>query len=191
MAVDKKVINYVKNQLKAGYTPDQIKTALANSGYNQADINQAIAAAGAGKAKPVKGAPAAAKPTKGSPAGAKPAAGAGMAEKPMIGFIVSLIGGILILLAAILPALGITFFNEIFEFFPAIMVSDATMTMILGLVFAVVAIIGAVLVNMRPDNKAPGLIVLVMSIIILLMGTGFFLGALLGIIGGAMAILGK
>jgi len=188
MVIDKKVINYVKNQFKAGYTPDQIRAALANSGYARADINQAMSAAGAGKpktaSKPVK-------PGKSVQAGAKPAAGAGF-EKPMIGFILSLIGGILLLLATVLPFAGITFLGTVFSFFPVlILILDATINMILGIIFPVVILIGAFLIRNRPDSRAPGLIVIVVSVITLIMLPGSFLGAIIGAIGGALAIIGK
>ena len=177
MAVDKKVIDYVKNQLKAGYTPEQIRTALANSGYNQVDINQAMSAAGAGPH--VKG--------------AKPAPkAAGAAKIPMIGFALSVVAGLLLLLATLLPFAGITVFGDVFSFFPVlILIADASILMILGILFPVIILIGAFLTKTMPDNKAPGLIVLVISIISLLMLPGSFLGALLGIIGGALAVVGK
>jgi len=171
MAVDKKVVDYVKNQLKTGYTPQQISAALANSGYTQADINEAMSAGGA--SKPAKG--------------AAPALGAG---EPVIGFWLSLIGGAVIIIGALLPVLDMTILEDVFSFFPVVL-AMGDMSMILGMVFGAIAAIGAVLINMMPENKLPGIIVLAISVIALLMGPGFFIGAVVGIIGGAMAFLGR
>ncbi len=185
MAVDKKVIDYVKNQLNAGYTPDQIKAALAKSGYTQADIKQAMSSGGAAKSKPSVAAKAK-KPAKKAKA-EKPTKSKG--GKPIVGFAVSLIGGIFILLAAILPMVGITVFDTIFSFFPVI-INFVGMASIIGIILGIVTIIGAALLKVT-GNIVSGAIVVVVTIIALLSGSGFFLGSLLGIIGGAIGIAGK
>jgi len=188
MAIDKKTVKYVKDQLKAGYTPDQIKSALAGSGYAQADIDQAIAAAGVG----TKAATGSSQPSGAGAAPAKPSAGiAGYAAEMSIGFIISLIAGIILIISAVLPLLGVTFFSDIFAFFTIILDLGADLGMIFGIVLAIVAIIGAVLIKMKPDNKAPGVIVLAVSIILILMGPAFFLGAIIGVIGGLLAVIGR
>ncbi|MHC4307822.1 MAG: hypothetical protein ACYSR7_04275 [Planctomycetota bacterium] len=176
MAIDKKVVDYVKTQLKAGYTQDQIKTALANSGYRSNDIKQAMSSAGT-------------MPTAGPVKGVKSSSPSG-GGNPVVGFWVSLIGGVVILLAAILPMVSLTIFSDISSFFPMIL-NLGEMITILGIIIGAVALIGAVLINMMPDNKIPGIIVLVISVIALLVNPDFFLGAIVGIVGGVLAVIGK
>lgn len=176
MVIDKKVVDYVKTQLKAGYTSDQIKTALANSGYAPNDIKQAMSSAG-----PVKGS---------NSLGSIPNSGPSEAGGPVIGFWVSLVSGVVILLASILPLIGMTVFSDISSFFPVIL-NLGEMVTILGIIFGAVALIGAVLINMMPDNMIPGIIVLVISVIALLISPSFFLGAVVGIVGGFLAVIGK
>ncbi len=60
---------------------------------------------------------------------------------------------------------------------------------LIGLISGVLVIIGAVMLDTRPsEHTIWGIIVLVFSIISLLGLGGFFVGAILGIIGGALAL---
>ncbi len=60
---------------------------------------------------------------------------------------------------------------------------------ITALISGIIVIIGAVMLNARPaEHLAWGTIVLVFSLISFTGMGGFFVGALLGIIGGALAI---
>jgi len=175
MAAGKKIIDYVKDQLKAGYTPDQIRKALATSGYTKADIEEAMSSAGKIAGKAVS-------------AAAKPQSAASGNTWDMA-FIISLVGAVLLIVAAILPLLGLTILSDLFVFFPAIVSLDAFMSMVMGIIFAVI-IIAVFMLQAVPENfKGPA--VLVVSIIALLMDPGFFLGGILGIIGGALKAIGK
>lgn len=60
---------------------------------------------------------------------------------------------------------------------------------LLGLVSGILVIIGALMLNTRPaEHGTWGTIILIFSIISLLGMGGFFIGAILGIIGGALAL---
>lgn len=60
---------------------------------------------------------------------------------------------------------------------------------LLGLVSGIFVIIGALMLNTRPmEHTTWGTIILIFSIISLLGMGGFFIGAILGIIGGALAL---
>lgn len=60
---------------------------------------------------------------------------------------------------------------------------------LLGLVSGVLVIIGALMLNTRPaEHTTWGTIILIFSIISLLGMGGFFIGAILGIVGGALAL---
>jgi hypothetical protein len=58
-----------------------------------------------------------------------------------------------------------------------------------GLISGIVVIVGAIMLNARPtEHKAWGVIVLIFSIISFVGMGGFFIGALLGIAGGALSL---
>jgi uncharacterized membrane protein len=60
---------------------------------------------------------------------------------------------------------------------------------IIGLVAGIVVTTGAIMLNARAKDRATwGIIILVFSIISLLGMGGFYIGALLGIAGGALAL---
>ncbi|MCL4436373.1 MAG: DUF6114 domain-containing protein [Thaumarchaeota archaeon] len=60
---------------------------------------------------------------------------------------------------------------------------------LLGLVSGILVIIGALMLNTRPaEHTTWGIIILIFSIISLLGMGGFFIGAILGIVGGALAL---
>jgi len=60
---------------------------------------------------------------------------------------------------------------------------------LIGLVSGTIVIIGAVMLNIRPAEHAMwGTVILVFSTISFVSMGGFFVGAILGIIGGAFAI---
>lgn len=73
MAVNQQLKEYVDQQVKVGVSKDVIKSALLEAGWQESDINQAMAgfepsSAGAGAARPVE----TAKPVEIKPVGAKP-----------------------------------------------------------------------------------------------------------------------
>ena len=123
-------------------------------------------------------------------------------NRPTLAVILSLIGGILMLWGgAIFSMFGSTGFGMMGGYrgmmdgywgmmgrfgtpFGFMMVFS-----LIGLVSGVLVIIGAVMLDTRPsEHTAWGIIVLVFSIISFLGMGGFFVGAILGIIGGAFAL---
>ena len=115
-------------------------------------------------------------------------------KKATAGFIVSLISGILILAnASIVIALG----SMIAELEPITIhgrgatrfagMALATWGAI-GLIFAILVIIGAVLMYMPGNEVVGGILVLVFSIFSIIIGGGFIIGLILGIIGGALGL---
>jgi hypothetical protein len=127
-------------------------------------------------------------------------------KKPLTPFILSLIGGILILLGGVTGSLWFIFGNASFGGFGHMMsgfmdgwhgmmgsygFSTGFMTglSLIGLVSGTIVIIGAVMLNIRPAEHAMwGTVILVFSTISFVSMGGFFVGAILGIIGGAFAI---
>lgn len=106
-----------------------------------------------------------------------------MTEKPTTAFILSLIGGIFILIGGLaLGALGS--FIAIFTF-------GAGLVLWIFAVFGIIIIIGAVMLNNNPGlAKTWGIVILILGVISLI-GVVTALGGILSIIGGALAIAWK
>lgn len=114
-------------------------------------------------------------------------------EKPTAAFVVSLIGGILILIAGLgYAALGAICGGLVGMFAPAVGAA-VFLYMALGAICGILVIIGAIMINKaEPDKvKMGSILVLVFSIISIVSGGGFFIGMLLGIIGGILGLIWK
>ena len=118
-----------------------------------------------------------------------------MGDKPTAAFALSLIGGILILVLAgvfalVLGTVGVGFgMMPGMGFFGAL----AAILGILALVFGILVIVGAVMINSgeRSRVRTGGILVLIFSIVSLLAGGGFFVGFILGLVGGIVALTWK
>lgn len=117
-------------------------------------------------------------------------------EKPTTAFVLSLIAGVLILLGG---GMG-SFFLGMMGGWRGMMSGPHMMGFpsggygigfsILGLIVGFLVIFGAIMLDSKPnEHKTWGAIILIFSILSILVGIGGFgLGAILGIIGGALAI---
>lgn len=123
-----------------------------------------------------------------------------------VGYALSLVGGILIIFSSLLSMIGIIFFGwyggwmmggmmygghmggwyawpwwgnmmGFFIIFPTI-----------GLISGILVTIGAMKLRTSTDTLAWGTVIIVFSIISFIGGGGFFFGAILGLIGGILAI---
>lgn len=123
-------------------------------------------------------------------------------EKPQVAFILSLIGGILMLLVGgvfstwfMFGGLGMRGMMGGFQgMMGSLGIPFGFMSgfFLVGLVSGVLVMIGALMLNTRPtEHTAWGIIILVFSAISILGMGGFLIGAILGIIGGALAISWK
>jgi hypothetical protein len=137
-------------------------------------------------------------------------------NRATVGFIVSLIGGIIdvlvaiIIIAEVLWGLGLEIFIHAGEHGSYVYWTDRfasffqfssltiwrniglVLAVEIGLVLSIVVIIGAILIYMPGKETIGGVLVLVFSIINLFFATGgLFGGLILGIIGGALGIAKK
>jgi hypothetical protein len=130
-------------------------------------------------------------------------------QRPQIAFILSLIGGILIFLGGGVSSMWFMFggfgiggmmggFSGMMGGFQGMMGSLGipfgfiSGLFLIGLVSGVLVMIGALMLNTRPtEHTAWGIIILVFSAISILGMGGFLVGAILGIIGGTLAISWK
>ncbi len=110
-----------------------------------------------------------------------------MAEKPTAAFVLGLIGGIFILiLALIITAVG----GALTGLVPG--GGFVLIFGVFGLVCAILVILGSVMLYNKPETHTMwGVIVLLFSIFGFASGGGFFIGSILGIIGGALGIAYK
>ncbi len=116
-------------------------------------------------------------------------------EKPNTAVVLSLIGGVLILLGSTIgfsmpmygwTGCGMGCFNWMMN--PFVPMGG----WLIGLASGILVIIGAVMLNARPaEHNVWGTIILIFSVISFIGRGGFLIGAILGIIGGALAIGSK
>ena len=125
-------------------------------------------------------------------------------ERPSVAVILSLVGGALMLIGG-----GISFIMTLYGWGFGMMAGFGGMMggyqgmmgsfgvpfgfmgslMLVGLVSGILVIICAVMLNTRPaEHGAWGIVIVIFSIVSFVGTGGFFIGAILGIIGGAFAI---
>ena len=126
-------------------------------------------------------------------------------ERPTVAVILSIIGGALMLLSGSMALMMLTYHNGGFEMMDGFgsMVGDhghmmdglgfpygiVSGLMLVSLVSGVLVIVGAVMINIHPSQGSTwGIIVLVFSIISFVGMGGFVIGAVLGVVGGVLAL---
>jgi MFS family permease len=126
-------------------------------------------------------------------------------EKPTAAFALSLIAGIFILVNGVLMGFVGSFLAEFVpgfipaaEYTPEAAAGLAIASTVLyafmavGIIFGVLVLLGAIMVYRNPSQKtAWGVIILVFSILSIVIGGGFLIGFILGIIGGALTLAWK
>jgi len=105
-----------------------------------------------------------------------------ISNRPTTAFILSLIGGILVLLVS----LGLAVIGAALTFFLA---GIGGVFGLWGVVCGIIMIVGGMMMNSHPDQHTVwGTIVLVFSILSLASSGGLVIGFILGLIGGALGI---
>ncbi|NIR86458.1 hypothetical protein GWO13_02370 [Candidatus Bathyarchaeota archaeon] len=121
-------------------------------------------------------------------------------KRATAGFVVSLIGGIIDAIVAVLLIAAASWIGEFREFMPGygvgpgagVAATALTIWGTIGLILAILVIIGAFLIYMPGKEVIGGILVLVFSIISLAFTAGgLLIGLILGIIGGALGIAKK
>jgi hypothetical protein len=118
-----------------------------------------------------------------------------VAEKPNRAFNFALIAGILVITNAILLGVVAKWFIGIMPTLPGSSGNDPMLLIGLatfGLILGVLVLTGALMLQFKPSNrKAWGIMIILFSIPSVIMGGGFIIGFILGIIGGKLALSGK
>jgi len=119
-------------------------------------------------------------------------------QRPNTAYIISLIGGILILVGSMVMALMIGsgywwmgMNGSHYSMMGAFSVDSGMMYLLsaFGVACGIVVVIGSLMLNRRPQEATTwGSIILVFSLLSLVDMGGFIIGALLGIIGGVIAL---
>jgi len=110
---------------------------------------------------------------------------------PSAAFILALIGGIFILLGSIVEAILLTVVGSIYAGFgfggiAALLIGLAVVAIILGLL----VLVGAIMLRSHPESaKTWGVLIIVFSLISFIGGGGFYIGAILGLVGGILALV--
>ncbi len=120
-------------------------------------------------------------------------------KRATIGFALSLIAGIFILLNGLAFIALQSLLNSIIDIvpmpveIPGIGFAESVFATIgaIGVVFAIIVLVGAILIYMPGKEMIGGIIVLIFSILSIVAMGGFFIGMILGIIGGILGLLKK
>lgn len=180
--VDSRIVDYAREQLSAGFSEEQVIRALVGQGWSDGEANEAVSIArGPEKPKVIKA-----------------------GEKAIIGFIVTLVGGIIMFLGGIESGISTPLLSLVFDNITnALGFSDGVitgflslggMTWITNLVLGAVIIILSVLIYIKPKGTTLGGIgVIAISIITLLFleSSTVFIGSIVCIIGGILNIIRK
>ena len=115
------------------------------------------------------------------------------AERATVGFVLSLIAGLLVLVHGIVwvirGEMNILGIDEIRRRILVGLILEHVG--VVTIVFAVLILLGAVLIYLPGKETIGGVIVLVFSILSILTGGGFLAGFILGIVGGVLALIKK
>ncbi len=125
-----------------------------------------------------------------------------MEKQPSVAVILSLIGGALMLLSGVLMSMMFIYGGGFFGMMGGMMGGFQGMMgsfgipfgfmgglFLIGFISGILVIIGAIMLSVRPtEHTAWGIVILVFSVISFFGTGGFFIGAILGIIGGALAL---
>lgn len=120
-------------------------------------------------------------------------------KRATAGFILSLVGGIIDALVAIIIIAMASWMSGMEEFMSGYgfghdgaIAATFTIWGAIGLILAIIVIIGAILIYMPGKEVIGGILVLIFSIIsFFFTAGGLFIGLILGIIGGALGIAKK
>jgi len=178
--ISQEIVDYIRTQLEAGYTLEQITNALLKEGWTEDEIHEACETA-----KEVA-APRLEKPLE------KPKA---LTSQPILGFLSSALAGVIILMQSLILIFYPSVILVVYSYIPIDTTGEIANTLNLfqiqdmfGVVVSILILLGSVLIY-KNREVAGGIIVLVLSIISLLTVNGFLAGSLIGIAGGILALL--
>jgi|GEM_PF-4082836 DNA-binding transcriptional MerR regulator len=172
------LLEYIKDQLKEGFSISEIKELLIQQGWSEPEVNDTLVEAQTmteTKRQEER------EPEKTDEKG----------KKTKIGFFVSLIGGLLVIIDAVF-AMIIQNFTPIIAanaFYPLNILTDFLNVNMLGLLFGLLMLAGAVLL-LKGRTNSGGLTVLAVSVLNIVF-VSINPGSVIGILGGIAGIIRK
>jgi len=118
----------------------------------------------------------------------RPAA-ADLGSRASIGFVMTIIGGFLIILGSLILPWVLTFLGVSLPWGPPVLPTWALVAT--GIVLGLFVIMSSVLIYMPGYEPIGGILAIVFSILAIMVLGGFIFGTVLGLLGGLMAILRK
>jgi len=116
-------------------------------------------------------------------------------ERPTAAFVLSLIGGILILIGSLISSILAGLFGGLLMIAPFLGGLGALVIFIavLGVIFGIIVIIGAVMINSGDPSRVRtgSIVVLIFSILSLFTGGGFIIGFILALVGSILGLVWK
>jgi hypothetical protein len=112
-------------------------------------------------------------------------------KRATAGFIISLIAGILILINGLMFIVLAEFIESLAGALPIFVEGIFATLAAIGVILAILVIIGAILIYMPGKEIIGGILVIIFSILSIFIGGGFLIGLILGIIGGALGLAKK
>lgn len=197
MAAESKILNYVKEQLSAGYAEKDIRDALLKQGWKPDEIDGAFSAAReAPREKPKPGKVPAKAET--GPAGPGPRGAEQGPSRIGMSFILSIAGGALIVLNSVLVFTGmgdmLSLFVSNLDLSPMSMLIELSVfdTFLVNMIIGITILAASVAMYMIPERASmTGLFILVLSLVTVLIGNGFIIGGIVAVAGGFLAVLGR
>lgn len=113
-----------------------------------------------------------------------------MAEKPTAAFVLSLLGSIFIIIGGLLYIILFSWLGGMLDFFGGFGLGMTIMG-VLGLIWGIIALVGAIMMNSTDKNKVRtgAILVLIFSILSWIGAAGgIFIGFLLGLIGSILGL---
>jgi hypothetical protein len=199
---DSSIIAYIREQSKAGYSEADIRAALSQQGWEESEINEAMSSAIQKTTKPPSGPVPAGKPGQKKPADPIKDKVAQLEQRSSpepgfgIRFILPLVGGLIILINAILISIGV---GDILNLISPEL--NVTLLNLLGIalvpfeLFIINLIVGIGIVActllgiLKPEQDLlSGVVIVSLGVMSLLSGNGFMIGSFIAIIGGALIL---
>lgn len=115
-------------------------------------------------------------------------------NNPTAAFVLSLIGGLIILIEAVILLAFASILEGVIGGLTGVggLTSILTAIFALGAIFGLVVILGGVMLYAKPQSHVMwGVIVLLFSLFSIIAGGGFYLGLILGLVGGILGIIWK
>ena len=112
-------------------------------------------------------------------------------KRATAGFIISLIAGVLILINGLMFVVLAEFIESLGGALPIFVEGIFATLAAIGVILAILVIIGAILICMPGKEIIGGILVIIFSILSIFIGGGFLIGLILGIIGGALGLAKK